>query len=337
MAILVTGCAGYIGSIACKMLIEQGFDVVGIDNLSKGYKDNIPEGVDFYKACISDVPTISSILKKSNVDGILHFAGYIEVAESVKNPSKYFQNNVNNSITFLNTVLAHEINNFIFSSSAAVYGTPKSVPIKETAELNPINPYGDSKFFIERILNSYSEAYALKYICLRYFNVAGAYGDYGECHDPETHLIPLTLDAALGVRDDIKIFGTDYSTSDGTAVRDYIHVRDLIDAHILALKVLQNSTQVDVDTKNKNLFNRAYNVGYGQGFSVREIIDTVKKVTAKDFLVKEEGRRAGDPAALVADCSEIKDRLNWSPQFNDLAKIIEDAYKHREKYLAVKA
>lgn len=330
MAVLVTGCAGYIGSIACKMLIEEGFDVIGIDNLSKGYKDNIPEGVDFYKACISDIPAISSILKKSKIEGILHFAGYIEVAESVKNPSKYFQNNVNNSVTFLNTVMAHEINNFIFSSSAAVYGTPKSTPITEDADLVPINPYGDSKFFIERILDSYSQAYDLRYICLRYFNVAGAYGDYGECHDPETHLIPLTLDAALGVRDDIKIFGTDYPTADGTAVRDYIHVRDLINAHILALKTLQ-------DGSAKSLINCAYNVGYGRGFSVREIIDTVKNVTNKDFPVKEEGRRSGDPAALVADCNAIKTKLNWSPQFNDLNKIIEDAYKHREKYLAVNA
>lgn len=322
MAVLVTGCAGYIGSVACKKLVEQGFEVIGLDNLSNGFRENIPEAVNFYEACISDEAKVLKILTKHDIDSVMHFAGYIQVGESVQKPGMYFENNITKNIQFLDSLVKTNKNyNFVFSSSAAVYGNPEEMPITEASRKETINPYGETKLAFENILKFYSQVHKLDYIALRYFNVCGAYGKYGECHDPETHLIPLVLDAAMGKRSDIKIFGTDYPTSDGTAIRDYIHVSDLIDAHILALKTLADKSQSKI--------NRAYNLGYGKGFSVREIIEAVKKVTAKDFTVIETERREGDPAELVADSSALQGELAWKAEKNNIETIVADAYEHR--------
>lgn len=331
MAVLVTGCAGYIGSVACKRLLESGYEVIGLDNLSTGFRENVPEGVKFFNSSIGDETDLLEILRANDIDSVIHFAGYIQVGESVLDPKKYFDNNLVNNIKFLDTIINyHEMFkpekpiNFVFSSSAAVYGNPDSVPIKEDAKKEAINPYGETKLAFENVLKFYSDKYDLKTIALRYFNVCGAYGDYGECHDPETHLIPLVLDAALQKRDNIKIFGTDYPTEDGTAIRDYVHVVDLANAHILALEKLSKSSV-------SKLY-KPYNLGYGKGFSVKEIIEAVKKVTEKDFEVIEEGRRAGDPAELVADSSAIQKDLAWKPEFNNIEQIVKDAYAHRLKF-----
>lgn len=329
MAVLVTGCAGYIGSIASKRLIEAGYEVIGVDNLSTGFRENVPEEVKFYNAAIESQSEILEILKTHKIEAVMHFAGYIQVGESVQDPKKYFDNNLLNNISFLDTLITYQQLfdgqqnlSFVFSSSAAVYGNPEKIPIMEFDRKETINPYGETKLAFENLLKYYCSVYKINYIALRYFNVCGAYGDYGECHEPETHLIPLVLDAALAKRDSISIFGTDYATDDGTAVRDYIHVVDLIDAHILALKALS--------TDEPALHNKAYNLG-SKGFSVKEIIDSVKKVTGKDFLVKEEARRAGDPDKLIADSSLIKTELGWQAK-HDIETIIKDAYAHRVKY-----
>lgn len=322
MAILVTGCAGYIASVASKVLLEEGYEVVGLDNLSTGFKENIPEGLKFYEADICDEAAVSKILTENKIDAVLHFAAFIEVGESVQKPEKYFDNNYRKSVDFLKILEAHNIKSMVYSSTAAVYGMPKSVPIKENFELKPINPYGEAKLQFEEELNKATQR-GFQYIAFRYFNVCGAYGDYGECHQPESHLIPLVIDAALKKRDDIKIFGTDYKTHDATAVRDYIHVKDLVDAHLLALKELL--------AKDSNKLNRAYNLGYSKGFSVREIIDAVKSVTALEFLVVETERRPGDPDELIADSSDAINILGWKPKHNSIETIVKDAFRHRSE------
>lgn len=329
MAILVTGCAGYIGSIASKILLEQGFEVVGLDNLSTGYEENIPQGVKFHKACISDQETLNTITKENNIDAVMHFAAYIEVGESVKKPEKYLENNFERSAELLKNLTNAGIQKLVYSSTAAVYGIPKEIPITEAdlsneEVLKPINPYGESKLKFEKLLRKTSEEKDFSYIALRYFNVAGAYGELGECHNPETHLIPLVIDAALGKREDIKIFGTDYETPNGTAIRDYIHVLDLVNAHTLALEALSK--------KDPKIINQAYNLGYGEGFSVKEVIDTVRRVSEVDFKVIESERREGDPPKLIAGSTKIKEKLNWEPKFNNLEQIVSDALTHRKNF-----
>lgn len=334
MSILVTGCAGYIGAITVKILLEQGYDVVGIDDLSTGIEANIPKEVTFYKSCISDTEQVTKILNDHKIDAVMHFAGFIVVSESVQNPAKYFDNILISGIKFLNLLLEHKVKNFVYSSTAAVYGTPESVPITESQELDPINPYGEAKLALEKVLQHYSLVHDFNYVALRYFNVCGAYGELGECHEPETHLIPLVLDAVLGKREDIKIFGTNYPTADSTAVRDYIHVRDLAAAHISALEAMvavEKSQPEDFQEKLAKV-NQAYNLGYGHGYSVRQVIEKAKEISGKDFVVVEADPRDGDPAELVADSSKIKKSLGWSPAFDDLGVIIKDAYEHRVKY-----
>jgi len=321
MRILVTGGAGYIGSHVVKALGEKGYEVLVVDNLSKGHKEAVLYG----KLVVADLKNKESldvIFKEFKPDAVMHFAAFIEVAESVREPLKYYKNNTINTINLFEVMIKNNVNRFIFSSTAAVYGNPEKIPIPETEPIKPINPYGQSKAFVEKILHDFDRSYGLKYVSLRYFNAAGAdpEGRIGESHNPETHLIPLILKTAKGERESIKIFGTDYPTPDGTCIRDYIHVDDLAEAHILALEYL-------LEGGNSKVFN----CGYGHGFSVREVIDTARKVTGIDFKVEETERRPGDPAILVADSSKLRKVLDWKPRFNDLEYIIRTAWNWERK------
>lgn len=314
--ILVVGGAGYIGSHMVKMLLARDYEVVTLDNLSGGYREAVVGG-EFIHGDIADTVFLENLFTQYKIDGVMHFASYIQVGESVDNPAKYYRNNVSNTLNLLDAMVRHDVKAFIFSSTAALFGEPEYTPIDEKHPTVPINPYGQSKLMVEQALADYEHAYGLQSVCLRYFNAAGAdpEGELGERHDPETHLIPLILQAASGRRDSIKIFGTDYDTPDGTCVRDYIHITDLCDAHILGLERLW-------DGKGS----AAFNLGNGQGFSVQEVIDTVRRVSGRDFEVIQEPRRAGDPARLVADSSNARDALGWSPQYAELDTIIKHAW-----------
>jgi len=316
LKILITGGAGYIGSHVVKALNEKGFEVVVYDNLSKGHKEAVLTG-ELIIGDLEDEKLLSRVFENNKIDAVMHFAAFIEVGESVKNPLKYYRNNTENTIKLLKVMEKFGVNKFIFSSTAAVYGNPQTVPIPETEPIKPINPYGQSKAFVEKILKDISKTKDFKYVSLRYFNAAGAdpSGRIGESHNPETHLIPLILKTAKGERKSIKIFGTDYPTPDGTAIRDYIHVDDLAEAHILALEYLIDGGESDV-----------FNLGYGHGYSVKEVVETAKKITGIDFPVEETDRRPGDPAVLVADSSKLKQKLGWKPKYDDLEYIIKTAW-----------
>ena len=322
MNILVVGGAGYIGSHMVKMLDLAGNNVVTLDNLSNGYKDAVKFG-EFVEGDISDKSLLDAIFGSKSFDGVIHFASYIQVGESVEKPSMYYRNNVVNTQVLLDAMLEHGVRNFIFSSTAATFGEPQYVPIDEAHPQQPINPYGRSKLMVEQILGDYDRAYGLKSVSLRYFNAAGADpdGDLGERHMPETHLIPLVLQAASGRRDEIIIFGTDYDTPDGTCIRDYIHINDLCSAHLLALKHLVAGGD-----------SRAYNMGNGQGYSIREVIEVAKKVTGIDFTVRMGERREGDPARLVADSKKLQAELGWKPQYSDLETIVRHAWAWEQRY-----
>ncbi len=321
MKILVTGGAGYIGSHMVKMLIDHGHDVVVLDDLSNGHRDAVTGG-EFIEGDVRDSAVLDTLFKTHRIDGVLHFAGFIEVAESMQDPAKYYNNNVGGSQHLMEAMVHHDINNFIFSSTAAIYGELHSAPINEQHAKLPVNPYGRSKLMVEEMLLDFDQAYGLQSISLRYFNAAGAdpAGQLGERHDPETHLIPLVLQAASGRRDSIHIFGNDYDTPDGTCVRDYIHIVDLCQAHLLALEALAGGAA-----------STAYNLGNGSGFSVKEVIDTAKKVTGHAFKVIESERRPGDPAVLVADSLVAKEKLGWTPEFSDLDTIIAHAWAWEQK------
>ncbi|MGC8770329.1 MAG: UDP-glucose 4-epimerase GalE [Brevinematia bacterium] len=320
MAILVAGGAGYIGSHTVKMLYKKGYDVIVYDNLSKGYREFAKWGK-FIEGDISDDKKLKEVFKSHKIDAVMHFCAFIEVGESVVEPEKYYKNNLVNTITLINTMKDAGIKNFIFSSTAAIFGEPKHIPIKEDDPKNPINPYGKTKLFVEEILEDYEKAYGFNSICFRYFNAAGADpdGEIGEAHNPESHLIPLILDAAMGKREAIKIFGTDYPTKDGTCIRDYIHVNDLAEAHILGLEFLLKEKRSE-----------RFNLGSGEGYTVREIIDMVKKITGKEFKVVETERRAGDPPVLIADSSKARRMLGWQTKFT-LQEIIETAWNWHKK------
>ena len=324
MKILVVGGAGYIGSHMVKQLALAGHNVVTLDNLSYGYRDAVKYG-EFIEGDLGDHTVLDSIFKSGDIDAVMHFAGFIQVGESVIKPSLYYHNNVVNTITLLDAMLQHNINHFIFSSTAAIFGEPDYSPIDEKHNRQPINPYGHSKLMIEQVLDDYDNAYGLRSTCLRYFNAAGADpdGELGERHVPETHLIPLILQAASGRRDDIKIFGNDYATDDGTCVRDYIHINDLCEAHSLALQHM-------VDTNRS----ARYNLGNGKGFSVKQVIDVAKQVSANDFKVSIEARRDGDPAVLVADAGLAKKELNWQPKFAELKDIVKTAWDWEINFLS---
>jgi len=320
--ILVVGGAGYIGSHMVKMLGRQGHEVITFDNLSKGYRDAVVSG-EFVEGDLADTQQLDNLFASIRIDGVMHFASFIEVGESVKEPAKFYQNNVSNTQNLLDAMVRHGVNHFVFSSTAAIFGEPEYSPIDESHPQQPINPYGRSKLMVEQILEDYDTAYGLKSVALRYFNAAGADpdGELGERHNPETHLIPLVLQAASGRRDSISVFGNDYETTDGTCVRDYIHINDLCDAHMLALSKLQ-----------KTNLSKRYNLGNGQGFSVKQVIDTAIEVTGKEFEVDYIDRRAGDPAILVADSSMAKQDLGWEPRFADLERIVETAWRWEQSF-----
>lgn len=314
--ILVVGGAGYIGSHVNKMLIKRGYETVVYDNLVYGHKESVKWGV-LEIGDLEDTNRLNEVFNKYRIDAVLHFAAYAYVGESVDNPSKYYRNNVSNTINLLDVMRTHNVKNIVFSSTCATYGVPKSVPITEDMLQNPINPYGATKLMVERILADYHNAYGINYCCLRYFNAAGADPEceIGESHSPETHLIPLILSAAAGDRDCIKVFGNDYDTSDGSCVRDYIHVTDLADAHLRALDYLEKGGE-----------STCFNLGNCLGNSVIEVIEATKKVTGKDFKVIYDKRRAGDPPILVGSAAKAEEILGWKPQFGDIETIISHAW-----------
>ncbi len=316
MNILVVGGAGYIGSHMVKLLGERGCAVTTLDDLSSGHRDAVLTG-DFVQGDMADAELLRSLFARRKYDAVMHFASFIEVGESVREPAKYYRNNVANTLALLAAMREAGVDRFIFSSTAAIFGTPQYVPIDERHPRAPINPYGRTKSMVEDILADYERAYGLRSVCLRYFNAAGAdpEGQLGERHDPESHLIPLALQAASGRRAGLSVYGTDYDTPDGTCIRDYVHVSDLCEAHWLALESLRDGAS-----------SQAYNLGNGNGFSVLEVIETAKKVTGVDFAVKHEARRAGDPPRLVADSSAIKTKLGWSPRYADLDTIVAHAW-----------
>ena len=319
--ILIAGGAGYIGSQMNKELTNKGYSTIVVDNLSAGHKEFARWG-DFRQCDLGDMDALRAVFAGRDISAVMHFCAFTYVGESVEDPQKYYINNVKNTINLLQVMRESSVNRFIFSSTAAIFGDPVTIPIAEDHPKEPINPYGRSKLMIEQILADYARAYDLRYVALRYFNAAGADPDceVGEWHEPETHLIPLVLDAALGVRENIAIFGTDYDTPDGTCVRDYIHVRDLAGAHIAALEHLARGGESD-----------AFNLGNGKGFSVREIIDAARKVTGKEIPVVEKGRRAGDPAVLIADSARAMSILNWKPVHGDIEDIIATAWQWHQK------
>ena len=321
LKVLVVGGAGYIGSHMVKMLHHASHDVVTLDNLSNGYRDAVLYG-DFIQADIGSKEQLSQIFLEHKFDAVIHFASLIQVGESVIHPDVYYKNNLVNTINLLDVMVAHDVKYLIFSSTAAVYGNPEYTPIDEKHSMKPINPYGKSKLMVEQVLEDYDKAYGLKSVSLRYFNAAGADPEceLGERHVPETHLIPLILQAASGRRDSIKIFGRDYNTPDGTCIRDYIHITDLCTAHLTALGFIQNSDH-----------STAFNLGNGNGFSVKEVIDTAKRVTGKDFSVIDMPRRDGDPAVLVANSSLAQELLDWHPGYADLDLIIKHAWHWEQK------
>lgn len=316
MNILITGGAGYIGSHTAKALKRKGYFTVVYDNLSSGH-EYAAKGDIFIKGDIFDSNLLADTIKKYDIDAVIHFAAYSLVGESMANPKKYYTNNVQGTLNLLNTMLENNINKIVFSSTAAVYGEPKNIPITEDCPKDPTNVYGKTKLMIENMLEDYSKAYALKYIALRYFNACGAdpQGDIGEDHNPETHLIPLVLQTCADKRESIKIFGQDYPTKDGTCIRDYIHVNDLASAHVLALEALHKGHKSDV-----------YNLGNGNGFSVAEIIDNAEKVTGIEIKKEFAERRSGDPAILIASPDKIKKDLGWNPMYKDISKIIQTAW-----------
>jgi len=323
LRVLVTGGAGYIGSITAHELVRQGHEIIVFDNMSYGHKKAIPKNAGFVKADLLDKQAINKALKEEKIGAVIHFAGFTSVGESVKEPLKYFTNNVLGSLNLIESMRELGVDKIIFSSSAAVYGDPKRVPIREDSELKPENPYGETKRVFEKFLEWYKIAHGIKHVSLRYFNAAGAdlENDIGEDHDPETHLIPLILKAALGQRDKIDIFGTDYDTPDGTCVRDYVHVKDLAAAHILALEHL-----------NEGGPSSYYNLGSSRGYSVKEVIDMCRKVTGRQIKAVESPRRAGDPPKLVASSDKVMKELGFKFKHSDLKNIIETAWSWRSKH-----
>jgi UDP-arabinose 4-epimerase len=320
--ILVTGGAGYIGCHACKALALAGYTPVTYDNLIYGHPWAVRWGP-LVEGDILDRAQLDKVIKRYNPSAVMHFAAFAYVGESVQEPAKYYRNNVSGSLALLEAMVEHDIDKFIFSSTCATYGVPNQIPITEDHPQNPINPYGSSKLMVEQIMQDFSAAYNLHSIALRYFNAAGAdeAGEAGEDHDPETHLIPLVLDVAAGRRKNITVFGSDYDTEDGTCIRDYIHVSDLADAHILALQALENGAE-----------STSYNLGNGKGFSVQQVIDTALRVTGRDIPVIMGERRSGDTARLVGNAGRISHSLGWAPIYPDLESIIQTSWHWHQKH-----
>jgi UDP-glucose 4-epimerase len=321
MRILVTGGAGYIGSVVTAELLKAGHEVIVFDNLSRGHRSALPEAATLVVGDVADRESLNLLFKSHVIDAVLHFAALIEVAESMKVPELYYRNNSAGTLTLLEAMLAAGVTKFVFSSTAALYGNPERTPIQEEDKLAPANPYGDSKFLVERVLGWMHEIHGLRYASLRYFNASGAAcPDLGEDHSPESHLIPLILKVALGQRPNISIFGTDYSTPDGCCVRDYIHVLDLASAHLLALEALSQSSRL------------IYNLGTGRGFSVREVIEVARGVTGHPIPAVECPRRPGDPSTLVASSDKIQKELGWKPSHSDLERIVSSAWEWHRRH-----
>ena len=323
MTILVLGGAGYIGSHTVYALIEKGVDVVVIDNLETGHIEAVHEKARFYKGDIRDRAFVDSVLDKEKIDADIHFAANSLVGESMVNPLKYYDNNVNGTKVLLQSMVAHGLDKIVFSSTAATYGEPEKVPILETDRTEPTNTYGETKLAMEKMFKWTDRAHGLKYVSLRYFNACGAHvsGKIGEAHSPETHLIPLILQVPLGQREYISIFGDDYDTSDGTCIRDYIHVTDLAQAHILAVDYLMKGNESNI-----------FNLGNGVGFTVKEVIDTARKVTGHEIPAKIAERRAGDPARLIASSDKARQVLLWKPEHADLEEIISTAWNWHKNH-----
>ena len=323
MSILLPGGAGYIGSHAVAELLEAGQEVVVVDNLQKGHKDALWEGSKFYQGDLRDGEFLDKVFTENKIDGVIDFAADSLVGESCTEPLKYYENNLYSTLCLLKKMREHNVKKIVFSSTAAVYGEPEKTPILETDKTEPKNPYGETKLAVEKMLKWSEEAYGIQYTVLRYFNVAGAHksGKIGEDHSPETHLIPIILQVAVGVREKMAIYGDDYPTADGTCIRDYIHVSDLARAHILAL-----------DRLNKTGESTTYNLGNGNGFSVKEIISAVEKITEKTLKVEVSERRAGDPAILIASSEKALKELNWKIEFDTIEKIIETAWNWHKNH-----
>lgn len=323
MKILVLGGAGYIGSHTALELVRAGKDVVIADNLVTGYRKAIPEGAKFYEGDLRDFDFLDKLLQREKIDAVIHFAAYSLVGESVTNPLKYYDNNLYGTKVLLEAMVKNNVDKIVFSSTAATYGEPENIPILESDRTCPTNPYGETKLAMEKMFKWTAKAHNMRYVSLRYFNACGAdeSGTIGEAHNPESHLIPLILQVPNGKRETISIYGTDYDTPDGTCIRDYIHVTDLAQAHILAVKYLTNGGKSDI-----------FNLGNGIGYSVREVIETARKVTGHPIPVTETPRRAGDPARLVASSEKAKTILGWNPVHNSLEEIIASAWKWHKNH-----
>ena len=318
MNILVPGGAGYIGSCCVENLLDHGCEVTIYDSLIKGHREAVDPRARMIEADLKDRQALERVFSEGNFDGVIHCAAFIEAGESMTAPGRYFRNNTALGLNLLDAMIKYRVPRLVFSSTAAVYGNPPRVPIPEDAPLQPINPYGESKLMFEKMMQWYSQVHGLEYISLRYFNAAGATERCGEDHNPETHLIPLILQAALGQRKEITVFGEDYDTPDGTCIRDYIHVADLAEAHWLALRGNECG---------------AFNLGTGSGYSVREIIETAKRVTGIDFPVRAASRRPGDPARLISDSASARKKLGWRPRHETLEEIIGSAWEWKKKQL----
>jgi UDP-glucose 4-epimerase len=324
--ILVTGGAGYIGSHAVLALLQAGYEVIILDNLVYGHRDLVEKvlQVELVVGDTSDRALLDQLFQSRDIAAVMHFSAYAYVGESVTDPAKYYRNNVVGTLTLLEAMQAASVNKFVFSSTCATYGVPRVIPIPENHPQNPINPYGATKLMVERILSDFATAYGFKSVIFRYFNAAGAdpHGKLGEDHNPETHLIPLILQTALGKRESISVFGTDYPTDDGTCIRDYIHVNDLADAHVLGLEYLLRGGDSEV-----------FNLGNGNGFSVKEVIETAKSITGRDIKVVECDRRPGDPPVLIGSSDKARKILNWQPQYSSLKEIISHAWQwHQQRH-----
>ena len=321
MRVLVTGGAGYIGSVVAEQLLKAGHQVTVFDNLCRGHRAAVPKGAELIVGELSDREKVTELFRVHGFEAVLHFAAFIEAGESMKTPEAFFRNNTANTLTLLETMLKSKVNRLVFSSTAALYGNPVRTPMEEDDALEPTNVYGESKLLVERMLQWFHRIHGLRYASLRYFNAAGAAApDHGEAHQPETHLIPRILSVALGRQKHIEIFGTDYPTPDGTCVRDYIHVSDLAEAHLLALDALERSGRL------------IYNLGNGQGFSVREVIDEARHITGRTIAVVESPRRAGDPAILIASSEKIRRELHWQPKFPKLGDILKSAWEWHKSF-----
>jgi len=317
---MVTGGAGYVGSVVAAELLRAGHEVVIYDNLSHGHRRAVPPGAKLVNGEVGDHEALGQLLQRHRPEAVMHFAALIEAGESMQVPERYFRNNTAGTLNLLECMLQHGPQRLVFSSTAALYGNPERTPILEDAALHPTNPYGESKLLVERMLGWFHRIHGLRYASLRYFNAAGAAGELGEDHRPESHLIPIILQVAQGKRPSLAIYGTDYATADGTCIRDYIHVADLASAHVLAVEALATRDQL------------IYNLGNGRGFSVREVVEMARKVTGHAIPAQDAARRPGDPAVLVASSDKIRRELGWQPRYPDLEQIVASAWEWRRKH-----